>query len=306
MTTKKARLISILVPVLALASAFAIYYEYTDLSAHPGQSAPVIHTNDYAASLGTAFQASSGGPSQRNNPTGTIVTSKRSDLIEFSSKRLNNNLWGAPPEEKLTSEVYLNENKTFGWHWDRPNPLMKSGINGYQPIYPNIKIGGNPWEPSKTTYFPVRVSEIKTLIIESEYIYRASPTGTYNLAYDMFLSDTNQASSDPRPRVEVMVWLHHTLQQPPDSYKGDLTDGINTYKFYSFTMPNGRLYYAFIMKEQTQLQAHHTVNAGKLMENLGLDPMWYLHGVELGNEVVNGTGDIEINKIIVNLNGQEM
>jgi hypothetical protein len=183
---------------------------------------------------------------------------------------------------------------------------MKPGINVYQPIYPNIRTGGCPWELSRTPLFPIKFSDIKTLTFDAEYKYPESPTGTYNLAYDMFLSDTTQVSPDPRPKVEIMIWLHHTLQQPREVYKGDFTDNINNYELYSFTMPNGRLYYAFLMKNQTPLQAHHTVDARKLMDYLGLDSNWYLHGVELGNEIVNGSGKIEIDKIEISLNDHKL
>jgi hypothetical protein len=306
MKSIKFRALIVLIPFFVLIAGLVIFQEYSDLSAQSRQDAQVVHTNDYIVNLDIAPQTPLNEISQSLEKPVSIVKSNRYDLIKFNSKRLNNNLWGAPLEETLTSVIYLNENKTFGWYWNRPNPLSKPGVNGYQPIYPNIKIGGNPWETSMTSSFPVKVSEIKTLTVDAEYSYPVSPTGTYNLAYDLFLSDTNQACSDPKPKSEIMVWLHHTLQQPPDAYRGDCSDGINTFEMYSFTMPNNRLYYAFVMKEQPKLQAQYTINIGKLLENLKLDSNWFLHGVELGNEVVNGNGCIEIKKINVNLNGVDL
>jgi hypothetical protein len=305
MIGNKVLVITVLAIVLVLSSAFTAYHEYTDFSTPPEQAAQVVHSNDYSAVIDNIYQASLAAPPQTVQ-SGTVSTSKRGDIVDFGTKRLINNLWGAPPEEKLSSAIILSANKTFGWYWDRPNPLMKPGNYGYQPIYPNIRTGGCPWEPSKIANFPIKISEVKSLQFDVDYNYPLAPTGTYNLAYDMFLSDTNQASSDPKPKAEVMIWLHHTLQQPSEAYQGDVSDDINTYGFYSYTMPNGRLYYAFILKEQAPLKTLQSVNARKLMDHLNLDPNWFLHGVELGNEVVNGTGNIEISKNTINLNGNEL
>jgi hypothetical protein len=47
------------------------------------------------------------------------------------------------------------------------------------------------------------------------------------------------------------------------------------------------------------------VDAAKLMANLTLDPAWYLHGIELGSEIVSGSGKIKINTLNIVLNGSE-
>ncbi|MDO8567463.1 MAG: hypothetical protein Q7R57_01960 [Dehalococcoidales bacterium] len=227
-------------------------------------------------------------------------------MIESDSRRLTNNRWGAPEDEKLTSGVYLAQNSSFGWYWNRPEPKIKLGADCLKPIYPNVRSGGSPWDPSNSVYFPIRLTDIKTLQFDVTYNYTTPPTGSYNLAYDMFLSDTNQPDSSPKPKAEVMIWLHWTFPQPPSTYKGDFTDGNNTYELYSWVMSDGRQYYSFALKEQTQLKAQLTVNARRLVDNLPLDPNWYVHGVELGNEVVNGSGEIEISQFNVNLNGHEL
>jgi hypothetical protein len=235
-----------------------------------------------------------------------IVKSNAWDKIEFTSRRLTNNIWGAPDNEKLNSGVYLNPDNSFGWYWNRHEPKIKTGDTGVKPIYPSVRCGGSPWDPSNTSYFPVRLTDVKSLKINITYNYPVAPTGSYNLAYDIFLSDTNQADSSPHPEAEVMIWLHATLTQSSDSYRGDFNDGTNTYELYSFVMSSGRQYYSFVLKEPSELAAQHAVDAGRLINNLNLDPNWYIHGVELGNEIINGSGDIEISKFNVILNGHEL
>jgi len=152
----------------------------------------------------------------------------------------------------------------------------------------------------------VKLSEVKSLRFDVNYEYTTIPEGSYNLAYEMLLSDKNRPSSNLIPKAEVMIWLHATFPQPPNTYQGDFTDGNNTYALYSWVMTDGRLYASFIMKGQAQFQAQHTVDAKRLMESLTLDPSWYIHGVELGNEIVSGSGKIKINSLNINLNGQDV
>jgi hypothetical protein len=226
--------------------------------------------------------------------------------IEFGSRFLTNNTWGAPPDETLSSDVYLSINGNFGWRWDRMDPKVIPGNNGVQPLFPNVRIGGSPWTKSNSAYFPIQLNQVKSLTFIAAYNYPDAPTGQYNLAYDMFLTDTDLPGSSPIRKAEVMIWLHGTFTQPPSTYKGDFTDGYNTYALYSWIMPDNFLYYSFIMKGQLQLQAQHTVDAKKLLDSLNLDPIWYIPGIELGSEIVSGAGKIEISKLIINVNGNEV
>jgi hypothetical protein len=227
------------------------------------------------------------------------------NTIEFGSRILTNNVWGAPPDESLTSGVYLNRDNSFGWYWNRIDPMLNPGHTLIQPIFPNVRIGGSPSAKSKSGIFPLKQADITSLKFDAAYNYLTLPTGAYNLAYEMFFSDTNQPSSNLVPKAEVMIWIHATFTQPPTTYVGDITDGFNTYHLYSWIRSDGRLYASFIMEGEPQFQAQHRVDARSLLDHLALDPDWYLLGVELGSEIVNGFGDIEISKFKVNMNGYE-
>jgi len=243
---------------------------------------------------------------QEQGSAAAIVKNKAWDNIDFGPRKLCNNVWGVPDGETLTSDIYLNNNSSFGWSWTRLDPKTRPGNEFVLPMYPSVRIGGSPWDASNSTYFPMKADDSGSLVLEVSYAYTTTPTGTYNLAYDLFLSDTDQPSSTPKPNAEVMIWLHGSLGQPADAFKGDFTDGINIYSLYSFVMANGRLYYAFVLKEPAQFQANVTVNAGRLLGALNLDPNWYIHGVELGNEVVDGSGRIEISRLTATVNGRQI
>ncbi len=233
-----------------------------------------------------------------------IRSNNTPNTIAFGSRIIINNTWGAPPEEKLSSGIYLNKDKTFGWYWDRSDPLAKPGIKGYAPLYPNVKIGGDIGEKPNNKQLPVKVKSISQLTFYVDYNYLTPPSGTYNLAYQMYFADTDKPSKDAIPNIEVMIWIHYTFGQPPNAYKGDFTDGNHNYELYSFIRSDGRLYCAFLMKGQPVFQAQYAVDAKKLLDDLAIDPNWYLFSIHFGNEVVSGAGKIEISKYEVIMNGR--
>jgi len=234
-------------------------------------------------------------------PVSSVVArEKPGDRIELEGARITNNVWGLLPSETIASGVYLNVNGTYGWYWDRPDQALNL-LGLVKPIYPNVRIGGTPWLASTVAQFPVKVKDLKSLDLSLAYVYRSEPNGYYNLAYDLFLTDSSQPSASPNIKAEVMIWIQGTAEQKSLTYKGDYSDGYNIYQLHSWTMADGRIYYAFVMKERAGLAGSHFVDAKKLLEQLPLDPNWYIPGVELGNEVWHGSGRIEISKFDVRI-----
>lgn len=269
---------------------------------------PTVTSANVPLALAVAPVTPVATPIQPVAQVGNVITTKNKagESIVFDPRKLMNNLWGAPAGETLNSSIYLQDAGKCGWEWSRPAPLIKSGQTIVQPIYPSIRIGGSPWEKSSTSFFPVKVGDIHSLQLGLTYSFPTAPTGKYDLAYDIFLLDTNQPSSSPKIKTEVMIWLEGTARQPPASYKGDFSDGINTYKLYSWVMGDGRQYYSFILTGPPPRQTPQTVDAARLMGYLNLNPDWYIHGVELGNEIWDGAGKIQIDNFTVSLNGQAL
>jgi hypothetical protein len=71
-------------------------------------------------------------------------------------------------------------------------------------------------------------------------------------------------------------------------------------------MADGRPYYSFVLQNPPQNQTTQTVDATRLMGYLNLNPDWYIPGVDLGNEVWDGAGTIQIDNFTVTLNGQTL
>jgi hypothetical protein len=240
---------------------------------------------------------------QTNSNSTRITKTKPGEFIDFFERRLKNNVWGRNDGESLTSGIYVNPDKSFGYHWNRQTPQIKPGQTYVQPLYPSVMVGGSPWEASNSEHFPVQLSQIESLELNVSHKYLDVPTGRYNFAYDIFLSDTNKPSANPKPNAEVMIWLHGTSGEPKNTYKGTFSDGHNDFDLYSWKMADGRLYYSFVMKTAPQNQTKYYVNAKRLIDVLHLNSNWNIFGIELGNEIWNGSGSIEISDFYVVMNG---
>ena len=225
------------------------------------------------------------------------------DQIDFNSRNLINNVWGVGQDEKLTSSIFVNNENNFGWNWSRLDAKPQTGVNYIKPIYPSMRIGGSPWVLSESKYFPIKLGQIQTLQLDCSYNYVKIPSGSFNLSYDIFFCDTDQICDKPVIKAEVMIWINSTIKRPQDAYKGEFTDGNNTYQLYAYVMPDGRQYYSFDMSSKPQQNGYNLVDVKALLDNLKLDPGLYIHGVELGTEIYNGSGEILINKFNINLNG---
>lgn len=263
----------------------------------PSESAPFFSTVPlipFAPQSAASSSPSSSTPSASTN------------TLNFDSRLLTNNVWGAPPGEVFSSGIYRNGDQDYGWYWSRESPLASQpGSTLIFPLFPNVRVGGGPGVKSNSPNFPLLASDIALLKFESAYKYLTLPTGTYNLAYEMLFFDQAQPPSGLVPKAEVMIWIHATFTQPPSADRGFVSDGANYYHYFSWTREDGRLYAAFIMEGKPQFEALHSVDARALLNNVGIDPRWYLPGIELGSEIVKGSGKIRISRFSVNVNGKE-
>jgi hypothetical protein len=228
------------------------------------------------------------------------------NTLTFGSRMIINNRWGAPPEEKLTCGIFLNPDESFGWYWNRPDPVQKPGMTIFQPLYPNVKIGSDVGEKPVNKNLPVQVKSIQQFQFNVTCTYPTSPTETYNLAYQMYFADTDKPAPGTQANLEAMIWIQQTFGQPPSAYKGEFSDGHNNYKLYSYTQFNGMPYSAFLIQDQPVFQPQYTVDAKKLLDVLEINPDWYLFSIHFGSEIVKGAGKIEISRYVIILNHQEL
>lgn len=245
-------------------------------------------------------------PGPTSVPGGEIGTWKYNDVIIIPYGRLHNNIWGATEAEIqsaiMKSYIYYKDNGNFGWEWYRPDPTPDP--NDYPtPIYPDIIVGASGPFSSLSPYFPITLRDINSLTIDINYNYTKTPIGGYNLAYDIWFVDSANIK-----KAEFMVWIYGDLGNA-DTY---VSDGINEYGYFYKPPKSGFEwdYHAFVLKNQDPLPLNHKINMKSLFDVLissgKVDPNWRMLGIELGNEIGSGSGRIEINKFLINMNGNNI
>ncbi len=250
---------------------------------------------------------------QINKEIKEIGTWRYGSTIENGSLRLNNNVWGLTNEERKTkrvkSYIYYKFNGNFGWEWDRPDP--RNGLDVYiPPIYPEVTIGTAPYvnSPDSTTpYLPIKLKNVRSMTAEVKYKYIKSPTGAFNLAYDIWFVDDIGTK-----KAEIMIWPYGGLNV--DLPDGKISDGMNEYEYY-YRPPGDSViqkwdYHSFILKDQDPVPLNYLnykVNIKILFDELirsgKLNSEWTIPSMSIGNEVWRGSGKIEISKLIINING---
>lgn len=236
----------------------------------------------------------------------------RGQFIEFGSRRLVTNLWGAPAEENISPSencVFRDYDGIFGWTWNRTVPVAFPGENITTPIYPSVGTGTDPWGAYSTSkYLPVRIMNISSFTLEVSYQYSTlpAPSDSTNLAYDIWITDTDRPDRHT-PKKEFMIWLNRlNVPMPENKRLEDVSDGYATYRQYAIGN-----YTAFILDAPPRSGIiYQKVNPKKLIDYLvakgDLSGDLWISKIDLGSEVWQSQGKIDIIKLNIKINNMNI
>lgn len=221
------------------------------------------------------------------------------DTLAASDLVYQNNVWGkgdiADYEQCLLTRSQDGATE-YGWRWRWPRG------NGQVKSYPEVIYGQKPWDSeSSTSALPARIESIRELSIA--YAVELSAEGTYNLAYDIWVTSTDPPTPDTITH-EIMIWLDRTFEAQPRQYlAGQVVMDDITYDLYlrpNFHSASGAGYIAFVSQEP-QFNGVVDVVAllGYLVEHDHISADYYVASVELGNEVIDGTGELWLQRFQV-------
>ncbi len=221
------------------------------------------------------------------------------DELADSGLVYQNNVWGkgdiADYEQCLLARS-VDGVVEYGWRWQWPKET------GHVKAYPQVIYGHKPWNSASTaSALPARIASIEELSIA--YAVEMSAQGTYNLAYDIWLTSSNPPTPDTITH-EIMIWMDRTFEAQPRKYlAGQVVVDDITYDLYlrpNFHPASGAGYIAFVSREP-QLGGVVDVAAflGYLVEHNHVPADSYLASVELGNEVIDGTGELWLQRFQV-------
>ena len=217
----------------------------------------------------------------------------------IGSYLVENNVWGQGNITDFGQCIYrtgTGEDIQFGWNWDWPTG------NSDVKAYPEVIFGKKPWSSSSTNAaLPIKIQNLDEFYVA--YDLDLVATGSYNLAFEFWVT-TDSMSSETGITTEVMIWMDNNLIGPAGNIIGTVTfDGFDYYLYQANW--DSWTYFAFISAEPQYsgvLGVHHFVN--HLVSQGMLNSDEYFADFELGNEVVYGMGqtDIQQYEIYVNSN----
>lgn len=257
-----------------------------------------------------------------NDPTQTEIPVDGENIIScdgFASHltpigRLSNNTWNSQaagdfPYKQCIKERVLNGKKSYGWSWEWPD-TSNSVFS-----YPEIIVGAKPWEPGpgNDDRFPRTIQDTPELYVT--YDLDTEGTGIYNLATSIWMIDTPTVSN-PQDigaiKTELMIWTDSQGFFPGDPITKRGEVAIDGYEWEiwaaenwgdaSGANPNTWTYILYFAKSPT---TKITYDARKMLDDAisrGLiNESHYISVVELGNEILSGSGRTWINRFSVDL-----
>lgn len=242
-------------------------------------------------------------PSSWVKPESTVLGCGDYQSIAVELGVLYNNVWNKQADESGDGIQCL-ESRTvegvvqYGWSWSWPEG--KRVIYGY----PQIKRGPSPWapQPNSDSRFPIRISAINTL--ELEFDTETITDGIHNLAASMWLTKEPISGDSPNASAiaaEVMIWTYSARGHfDPAGKKAAeiIVDGARwevwvdrNWSDASGVNDNRWTYITFRATENSMSAKLNLMELLKYaVEQQLLSANWYVSNLELGNEIMGGSG----------------
>ncbi len=267
-------------------------------------------------------------------------TNLPSDYLKLGDFRVINNDWGAQ-ELKASGtcdsqyEVFVEDNGSFGWHFDRPGC---GDDKGEKPDYPEVEFGVHPFgigdhlatspEFSSTDLLPKRIKDIESAEISVDNLsITTHAEGGWNMNFEMWFSENDpmEGHETTNAHGEIMVfwgwnadrWACDqnppTIQNNGNKYtlchlrngrdgNGDWGDGSDPWEYYQFRLGNGqngdsKRNFTGSLDIKGLLQF--------LVDNYGYSEDLWVTRVEIGTEISDNTGGtLKMDGISVTVNGE--
>ncbi len=231
------------------------------------------------------------------------------DLRIENSYTLNNNDWGRDKlkegQESSQCVFTFEENNTIkgGWFWGWPNG--EGGVKGYPEAIYGKKFSR---QVNLAGILPKKIKELKSVKINLEY-RDFNITGRYNIALESWIHTTNNSSMSDI-RYEIMIRFDPDGFHPGRRvlFEEDVEIGgviYDVYKKRDSNDPN-RYFYNFVAKSKiTKIEFDFVdfLNYLKTHDSetcSGMDELYY-NDVEMGVEVVNGSGVLVLDRYEVDV-----
>ena len=222
-------------------------------------------------------------------------------LLETPRFTYSNNAWGKGDitdyEQCLLKRV-AGDSTTYGWRWRwPPGPGGKGSVKAYPEVIFGHKPLGSPRVPPTAPGLPRRISDVEQLRVDFDVEMTAQ--GLYNLAFEMWIvSDVCPELNEKNITHELMIWMDRTIGPNTEGAEQTVIDGFMYDVYFDHYLSHvgtgtETVLITFISREKRH---RGTLDLLKFLHYLvdreHVHSDRYVTSVELGNEVVEGTGEV--------------
>lgn len=250
----------------------------------------------------------SSNSSNTTNNSPTEVSSDWGQILVDNRYLILNNVWNkAAATSGFYQKIFLKEvegKKVFGWQWVNPFPYKGAVVS-----YPEVIYGDKPWDnPSgRATEFPFKANAKEITV---NYKSTVTANGIYNTAFSLWAVSSLPASKE-KITHEIMIWTVNSNMYSVGVRQVEplVVNGVkfDVYVNYDHSDASGNhsnkwTFVAFVAQEPIlNGPLNITLFTDYLLDHGLLSTDAYLTSLELGNEVVGGSGTVEIRDYQVNI-----
>jgi hypothetical protein len=292
---------------------------------------------------GTPNGGSGGAPMDvdqngKRNATPGSMTSTPQDYLRLGEIRILNNNWGSEDLNCTTStmSVFVNQDRSFGWTFNRPN--CDTGNTNQHPDFPQIEFGIHPFgignalatspDFSSTTLLPLQIRNITSASVNIQGLnIQLQRGGSWNITFEFWLSSQNpNTAGNAGVHTELMTFWGWQSGRWPSAPGADgaadggsigaaggdqVTAGSKSYRLWvqRDMWADGWRYYQFRDSAGAQMAFNGNVNVKALLDYLvnsrQFSPDLWVTRLEVGSEIDDETqGTVTMQNITFEVNGQ--
>jgi hypothetical protein len=232
---------------------------------------------------------------------------KDNEMIDANGYKLNNNPWGKETITDYSQCVFATgtgADTRFGWTWRWP-----VSSPAWQPrAYLEVMAGKSPWNTVNTGHgLPTSITSQVSFTFDLDLVLGANDA--YDFAPEVWLTSDLQPSTS-NIKHEIMFWFLHNGMSPAGTQVGTFSTAGVDYDVWvnpshdpgANSTVTGWQYVAFVARTEVRSGTialkpfiDHLVSKGTIT-----GPLYYA-GVEVGNEIVNGSGSAIFKNFSVNV-----
>jgi xyloglucan-specific endo-beta-1,4-glucanase len=208
--------------------------------------------------------------------------------ITLNKYYVNNNLWGQGSGTGSQCVSDTRNGATIGWNttfnWANQPSQVKS--------YDSSVLGWHWGWKTQGTELPVRLNAGRD--IYTDFSYRVGATGTFNVAYDLWLHNIANPDWPDNPTDEVMIWTYRAGGAGPlGTLQGTVTIAGTSWDLYRGNI--GWNVFSFVRRANTTSGVLHLQDfLNNLVGRGWVANTKYLSSIEHGTEVFVGSGRLDV------------